>query len=88
MAVGIFDSISTTKTHNRVLEVNLYNRVACRERFVISLPTFYKAMIKVQMRLYKSDGVIPSDLCYFLVSILKWYVIVIPRYEYDIVVVT
>ena len=30
-------------------------------------------MIKVKMHLYKSDGVIPSCLCYFLVSILKWY---------------
>ena len=71
MAVGIFDSISTTKTHNRILEVNLYNRVACRQRFVIPLPTFYKPMIEVQKRSYKSDGVIASRLCYFLVSILK-----------------
>ena len=71
LAVGIFDSISTTKTHNRVLEVNLYNRIACRQRFVIPLPTFYKPMIEVQMRLYKTDGVIPSHLCYFLVSIVK-----------------
>ena len=71
LAVGIFDSISTTKTHNRVLEVNLYNRVACQQRFVIPLPTFYKPMIEVQMRLYKTDGVIPPCLVYFLVSILK-----------------
>ena len=78
MAVGIFDSISTTKTHNRVLEVNLYNRVACRQRFVIPLPTFYKPMIEVQMRLYKTDSVISSRLCYFLVSILKWYILLIP----------
>ena len=60
MAVGIFDSISTTKTHNRVLEVNLYNCVTCRERFMIPLPTFYNPMIEVQMRLYKSHGVILS----------------------------
>ena len=78
MAVGIFDSISTTKTHNRVLEVNLYNCVACRERFVIPLPTFYKPMIKVQMCLYKTDGVNPPSLCYFLVSILMWYILLIP----------
>ena len=71
MAVGIFDSINTTKTHNRVFEMNLYNRVACRKRFVIPLPTFYKPIIEVQMRLYKTDGVIPSRLFYSLVSILK-----------------
>ena len=71
MAVGIIDSISTTKTDNRILEVNLYNRVACRQHFVIPLPTFYIPMIKVQMRLYKTDCVIPSRLCYFLVNILK-----------------
>ena len=71
MAVGIFDSINTTKTHNRVFEMNLNNRVACRKRFVIPLPTFYKPMIEVQMRLYKNDGVIPSRLFYSLVSILK-----------------
>jgi len=63
LTVGIFDSISTIKTHYRVLEVNLYNRVACRQRFV--------TMIEVQMHLYKTDGVIPSRLCHFLVSILK-----------------
>jgi len=71
LTVGIFDSISTTKTHNRVLEVNLYNRVACQQRFVIPLSTFYKPMIEVQMRLYKTDGVILPRVCYFLVSILK-----------------
>ena len=65
MAVGIFDSISTTKTHNRALEVNLYNRVACRERFMIPVPTFYKPMIEVQMRLYKSDGVIALTFATF-----------------------
>ena len=65
MAVGIFDSISTTKTHNRVFEVNLYNRVACQQRFVIPLPTFYKPMIEVQMRLYKSDGAIPLAFATF-----------------------
>ena len=71
MAVGIFDSIGTTKTHNRALEVNLYNRIACRERFMIPLPTFYKPMIEVQMCLYKSDGVIHSCFNYFLVSEVK-----------------
>ena len=35
-------------------------------------------MIEVQMRLYKSDGVIPSRLLYSLVSILKWYILLIP----------
>ena len=65
MAVGIFDNISTTKTHNRILEVKLYNRVACQERFVIPLPTFYKPMIEVQMHLYKTDGVIPLPLLLF-----------------------
>ena len=50
---------STTKIHNRILEVNLYNRVACQERFVIPLPTFYKPVIEIQMRLYKTDCVIP-----------------------------
>jgi len=56
---------------NRVFEMNLYNRVACRKRFVIPLPTFYKPMIEVQMRLYKTDGVMASCLFYSLVSILK-----------------
>ena len=75
----MFDSISTTKTDNRVLEVNLYNCVACRECFVIPLPTFYKPMmptfykpmtptfykpmIKVQMPLYKTDGAVLTRLC-------------------------
>jgi len=77
LAVGIFDIISTTKTHNRILEVNLYNCVACRQRFVIPLPTFYKPMIEVQMCLYKTDGVILHCLCYFLVSKLKYYGITI-----------
>ena len=62
IALGIFDSISTTKTHNRILEVNIDNCVACRERFVIPLSTFYKPMIKVQMCLYKTDGVFSSCL--------------------------
>ena len=78
MAAGIFDSISTTKTHNCILEVNLYNRVAYQEHFVIPLHTFYKPMIEVQIHLYKTDGVIPSCLCYFLVSILKWHIVLIP----------
>ena len=52
MAVGIFDSISTTKTHNRALEVK---RVAFYD-------TFYTPMIEVQMRLYKTNGVIYSFL--------------------------
>ena len=65
MAVGIFDTIITTKTHNHHLEVNLYNHVVRRECFVIPLSTSYKPMIEVQMRLYKIDGVIPSCLCYF-----------------------
>ena len=47
MAVRIFDSISRTKTHNHVLEANLYNCVACQELFVIPLPMFYKPMIEV-----------------------------------------
>ena len=65
MAVGRFDSISKTKTYNRILEVNLYNRVAYREPFVMPLPMFYKPMIEFQMRLYKTDGVIPSPLLLF-----------------------
>ena len=79
MAVGIYDSISTTKNHNRVLEMNLcvYNCVACRERFVIPLPTFYKPIIEVQMPLYKTDGVVLTHLYTFLVSILKWYILLI-----------
>ena len=68
MAAGISDSISTTKTHNRILEANLYNRVACQEHFVIPLPTFYKPMIEGQMPLYKTDGVVPTRICNFLVS--------------------
>ena len=78
MAVGIFDSISTIKTHNLVLEVNPYNRVACQERFVILKSTFYKPMIEIQMPLYKNDGVVPTSLCNFLVSIPKWYILLIP----------
>ena len=35
-------------------------------------------MIEVQMHLYKTDSVIPSCLCYFLVSILKWNILFIP----------
>ena len=77
MAVGIFYSIITTKTHNCILEANLHSRVACWERFLIPLPTFYKPMIKVQMHLDKTDGVIPSHLCYLLVSSIypswPWY---------------
>ena len=42
---------------------------------MIPLSTFYKPMIKVQMHLCITDGTIPSCLCYFLVSISKWYVI-------------
>ena len=34
LVVGIFDSINTTKTHNRILKVNLYNRVTCQEHFI------------------------------------------------------
>ena len=62
MAVGIFDSINTTNSHNRVLEANFYSCVACRERFVMPQPTgaSYKPMIKVQMPLYKTDGVVPT----------------------------
>ena len=48
--MGIFDSISTTKTHNCALKVNLYYRVAFRESFMIPLPTFHKPMIKIQMQ--------------------------------------
>ena len=61
MAVGILAQPKPT----------IYNRVACQERFAILLPTFYhsKPMIEVQMRLYKTDGVNPPCLCYFLVSI-------------------
>ena len=40
-AVGIFDSISTTKTHNRALEVNLYNRVYSMSR------TFYDTIAHI-----------------------------------------
>ena len=58
MAVGIFDSISATKTHNRVLEVNLYNRVTCRERFMIPFAHVH-SMIEVHMHLYKTNGVNP-----------------------------
>ena len=54
--------------------MNLYNLVAYQERFMIPLPTFYKPMIEVQMRLYKSDGVIHSCLCYFLVSLEVVYI--------------
>ena len=70
MAVGIFDSITTTKTktHNRILEVNLYNHVACQERFVTLQPMFYKP---IQIPLHKTDGVVSTRLCNFLVSILK-----------------
>jgi len=50
LAVGIYDCISTTKTHNRVLEVNLYKRVVC--------------MIEVQMLLYKTDVIPPWLCCY------------------------
>ena len=58
MLVGIFDSISTTKTHNRILEVNLDNHATLRDCFVSLQPMFYKPMIKVQMPLYKTDGVV------------------------------
>jgi len=51
--------------------MNLYNGVAYRERFMIPLPTFYKPMIEVQVRLYKSDGVIHFHLSYFLVCLVK-----------------
>ena len=44
----------------------------------ITLARVYKPMIEVQMRLYKSDHVNPSSLCYFLVSILMWYILLIP----------
>ena len=50
----------------------------CQERFVIPLPTFYKPMIKVQMPLYKTDGVVPTCRCNFLVNMLKWYTLLIP----------
>ena len=42
---------------------------------MIPLHMFYKPMIKVQMPLYKTDGVVPTRLCNFLVSILKWYIL-------------
>jgi len=41
---------------------------------MIPVHTFYKPMIEVQMRLYKSDGVIHSCLCYFLVSLEVVYI--------------
>ena len=71
LAVGISDSISTTQTHNRISKVNLYNLVACREFFVITLLTL-KPMIEGQMPLHKTDGVAPTSLCNFMASILKW----------------
>ena len=66
LAVRIFDSISITKTHNRILKLNLYNRVMCRERFMILELTFYKVMIEVQIPLYKTNGVVFPRLCNFL----------------------
>ena len=72
MAVGIFYSTSTTKSDNNILEVNLDNHAMCRERFMILATTFfYKYMVKVQILLYKTDGVAFPCLCNFLVSILK-----------------
>ena len=44
---------------------------------MIPLPTFYKPIIEVQMPLYKTDGVVLSHLYNFLVSILKWYILLI-----------
>ena len=78
LAERVFVSINATKTHNHVLEMNLYNRVTCRECFVIPQPTFKKPMINVQIPLFKTDGMIFARLCNFLLSILKWCILLIP----------
>ena len=48
------------------------------QRFVILQPTLYNPMIEIQIPLYKNDGVVFTSLCNFLVSILKWYILLIP----------
>ena len=47
---------------------------------MIPLPTFYKPMIEVQMRLYKTDGVIPllpvfgeyTEVVYIIYTMATW----------------
>ena len=51
-------NISTTKTHNHVLEANEDNHATCQEYFVMIKPMFCKPMIKVQIPLYKCNGVV------------------------------
>ena len=50
-----FDSISITKTHNRILEENLDNHATCQEHFVMLQSMFYKPINKVQIPLYKTN---------------------------------
>ena len=48
LAVEIFDSISTTRTHNYILEANLYNCAMCWEYFVVPQPMFWNPWSKLR----------------------------------------
>ena len=59
MAVGIFDSINTTETHNLHFKSKYVQLYSVSKMFC---DTTYNSMIKIQASLYKTSGVVSVRL--------------------------